>query len=137
MKVRVKDVRTEEGSEELLGTRNMQPYRKLAEAVVANRDFHPSLSEIAKLPLEQRYVWRIASALKWAFADLDSLNAAADRVTLCPEDLKRLTELLELRPAQFCIFMKVLFGQEAFERMMLPAIAAGEKASMWFDPIPE
>jgi hypothetical protein len=29
---------------------------------------------VAELPLEKRYVWRVASTLKWAFADYDSAN---------------------------------------------------------------
>jgi len=40
-------------------------------------------------PLEKRYVWRVASALKWAFADFDTVTVEADRQTLSPEDRKR------------------------------------------------
>ena len=41
-----------------------------------------TLKEVAALPLEKRYVWRVASTLKWAFADFDSMNMEADRQTL-------------------------------------------------------
>jgi hypothetical protein len=77
--------------------------------------------------LEKRYVWRIASALKWGFADLESVSIEVDRQTLSPEDLRRLAELLRLRPAQFCIFLKTLFGAEAMERLMLDGIEAARR----------
>ncbi len=41
------------------------------------------------LPLEKRYAWRVASALKWAFADFENLNVVADRRTLSQEDLNK------------------------------------------------
>jgi hypothetical protein len=44
------------------------------------------LEAIRNLPLEKRYVWRIASALKWAFADCDDMNVDADRRTMSVED---------------------------------------------------
>lgn len=57
----------------------------------------------------------VASALKWAFADLETLNAEADRQTLSPEDRKRLIELLKHRPLQFCLFLNALFGEKQME----------------------
>ena len=49
----------------------MQPYLGLLKT--------PNVEEIAALPLEKRHVWRIASALKWGFADLDSVYVPVDR----------------------------------------------------------
>jgi hypothetical protein len=37
------------------------------------------LEVVRQLPLEKRYVWRVASALKWGFADFDNVNVNADR----------------------------------------------------------
>ena len=56
----------------------MQPYRRYMEAMVAVKDIVAAVREIADLPLEKRYVWRVASALKWGFADFESWNVMAD-----------------------------------------------------------
>ena len=64
----------------------------------------------------------MTSALKWAFADFDSLTVEADRQTLSPEDRKQLVELLRHRPLQFCLFLSGLFGQKQMELMMVSAI---------------
>ena len=55
---------------------------------------------------------RVASALKWGFADFDDLGVDADRQTLSPEDFAKVMDLLKLRPMQFCIFLKTLVGGE-------------------------
>jgi hypothetical protein len=80
------------------------------------------LEALSALPLEKRYVWRVASALKWAFVDFDSLNVKADRETMSEEDRTQLVELLRHRPLQFCIFLSTLLGQKNMELMMLSAI---------------
>jgi hypothetical protein len=67
----IKDLISEDGAHELATSPDTQPY----------------LDEIAALPLEKRYVWRVASALKWAFADLETVSVAVDRQTLSQEDL--------------------------------------------------
>ena len=78
----IKDLKVETGAEELMGTPAMQPYMKLALAVMGHKDAGPAVEAIAALPLEKRYTWRVASALKWAFADFENLNVVADRRTL-------------------------------------------------------
>jgi hypothetical protein len=72
--------------------------------------------------VEKRYVWRIASALKWGFADFDDLSVSADQATFEPEDLARVKDLLTYRPLQLCISLKVLLGVEEMQRMMVEAI---------------
>jgi hypothetical protein len=75
-----------------------------------------TVAETAKLALEQRYLWRVLSALRWRFADFDNVNVVIDRKTLRPEDRKKVAELLQHRPVQFCIFLKALLGAEALEQ---------------------
>ena len=87
------------------------------------------MDEIAALPLEKRYVWRVVSALKWAFTDYDSLGIAADRETLSPEDRIKVTGFLEFRPVQFCLFLKSLLGDGEMERMMTSAIAHAKQSA--------
>jgi hypothetical protein len=63
-RMRVKDIISEPGAHELASS-DMQPYLELAKAVLLQSDPTPELAVIRQLPLEKRYVWRIASALKW------------------------------------------------------------------------
>lgn len=83
----------------------------------------------AALPLEERYAWRMTSALKWALCDLESENLIADIETLSPADLKRLVEPIQLRTLQFSIFLLTLLGEEAGEQLILHALK-GAKASI-------
>lgn len=53
---------------------------------------------------------RVVSALKWAFADFDNVTVDADTRTLSPDDFAKVSDLLKLRPMQFCIFLKALVG---------------------------
>ena len=119
----IKDFTIEEGSKEILTSAKMQPYMQLAMTVVKQQDPKEALELISKLSLESRYIWRIASALKWAFCDFDDISVEADRATLVEADLKKVLELLRLRPVQFCMFLKALLGQEEMERVMLEALA--------------
>jgi hypothetical protein len=100
----------------------MEPYLNFATALMQGHDPEPELAALRQLPLENRYVWRIASALKWAFADFDDLSLSADKDTLTPEDLAKVLDLLKLRPIQFCLFLKTLVGREEMLKMMVQAI---------------
>jgi len=97
---------SEEGVAELLDSPEMQPYVRLAMAGLQGSDVQPQLHAIAELPLEKRYIWRVASALKWAFADFDNVNVKADIDTLSDADLTRVVKLLQHRPTQFCMFFQ-------------------------------
>lgn len=118
----IKDIKFDPAAEDLLDSAAMEPYMNLAIAVMGGKDTAPAIEAIAALPLGQRYVWRVASALKWAFVDFESLNIEADRQTLSPEDQGQLDDLLKHRPLQFCIFLSTLLGQKQMELLMLSAI---------------
>jgi hypothetical protein len=105
----------------------MQPYLRLLKAALQDKDTTPHVGEITALPLENRYIWRIASALKWAFADFDNVYVGVDRETLSEEGLGKVMELLRFRPIQFCMFLKALVGPEEMERMMVEAIAVAKR----------
>jgi hypothetical protein len=100
----------------------MRSYFRAAEALMGNKDQQSAMAAIAELPLEKRYIWRVASALKWAFADFDNLCAEIDRDTLSADDREKLMELLKHRPIQFCIFLNALLGAGEMQRMMVDAI---------------
>jgi len=118
---------SEDGAHELATSPDMQPYLRLIKAGMQDRDTTPQINEIAALPLEKRYVWRVASALKWAFADLETVSVNVDRETLSRDDLAKVVELLRLRPMQLCLFLKALVGEEAMERLMNEAIAVAKQ----------
>jgi len=121
-RIPINALRQEEGAHELATSKDMEPYIDFAKAVMTNADTTAELDAIRQLPLERRYVWRVASALKWAFADFDDLSVDADRMTLTEEDAKRLVDLLRHRPMQFCMFLKALLGAEAMEGLMTNAV---------------
>jgi hypothetical protein len=56
------------------------------------------------------------------------VNVVIDRKTLAPEDRKKVAELLQHRPVQFCLFLKALVGTEAMEQMMMQAISIAKQA---------
>src|ERR1035438_2092221 len=111
----INELRQEEGAQELASSPDMEPYLNFAVALMQGHDPTPELEAIRQLPVETRYVWRVASALKWGFADFDDLGVDADRRTLSPEDFANLMDLLKLRPIQFCIFLKTLVGAEQMQ----------------------
>jgi hypothetical protein len=118
----IRELKVEPAAEDLLNSAAMEPYMNLAIAMMGGKDTTLSIEALIALPIEQRYVWRVASALKWAFVDFDSLNVKADRETMSEEDRMQLVELLKHRPLQFCIFLSTLLGQKQMELMMLSAI---------------
>jgi len=92
-----------------------------------NHEQEENHTKIAALPLEKCYIWRVASALKWGFADFDSVYVPVDRETLSAEDLGKVVDLLRFRPMQLCMFLKALLGTEVMERIMAEAVAAAKQ----------
>ena len=90
----IKDLRQEEGASELSESPDMEPYLDYVVAAMQGGDLLPHLDALTKLPLEKRYVWRVASALKWGFADFDDLSVDADRDTMTPEEMEKVMDLL-------------------------------------------
>jgi hypothetical protein len=120
--MKISDLKVEDGAHELASSPNMEPYLQLAKAMIRNADPIPELEAIRQLPLEERYVWRVASALRWGFADFDSVNVEADKRTLTPGDFAKVMDLLKLRPIQFCLFLKALVGAEEMQKLMVQAV---------------
>ena len=125
--VPLESIDSEDGARELATSTDMEPYLRLIMAEMDGEDTTSHLQAIAQLPLDKRYVWRIASALKQGFTDFDSGTVAMDRDTLSEEDLRKVIELLRPRPIQFCKFLTALFGEEAMERIMTAGIASAKQ----------
>jgi hypothetical protein len=76
-RVPINQLRQEDGAHELAESADMEPYLRLIIAEMRNADPRAELEALRQLPLEKRYVWRIASSVKWGFADFDSVNVDA------------------------------------------------------------
>jgi hypothetical protein len=76
-RIPINQLRQEDGAHELATSPDMEPYLEYIKAVIQDHDPSPELEAIRQLPLERRYVWRVASALKWGLADCESLRAHA------------------------------------------------------------
>jgi hypothetical protein len=124
------EIHSEEGAQELVRSERMKPYLAFLKAQMSGQDTEPHLAALAALPLEERYVWRVVSALKWAFCDLDTENALADLHTLSEEALKKVVEPLSLRAIQFCLFVNALIGEDATDRIIQHALRCAKESSM-------
>ena len=99
----------------------MRPYLALQKASIEkdNAGVLKAVADLKNLKVEDRYLWRVASALKWAFADFDSASVGADMATIeTDDDRKRLSELFAMRPTQFCLLMKAILGKERMRAVM-------------------
>ena len=121
--VPISEIRIEPGSEELVRSDGMKLYLEVLKAEISGRDTGPALAALAALPLEQRYVWRVISALKWGLCDLDTESVAANVETLSEQELKTVAEPLALRAMQLSLFIKALVGEKAAQEIMLRALA--------------
>ena len=121
-RVPIGDLKIDPTAQDLIDSPVMEPYVNLALAVMGHKDVAPAVEAITALPLEKRYTWRVASALKWAFADFENLNVVTDRRTLSQDDLDTLVDLLRIRPIQFCMFLAALFGEEQMEKMVSSSV---------------
>jgi hypothetical protein len=125
----INEIHSEDGAQELVRSEKMKPYFALLKAQMSGQDTEPYLAALAALPLEERYVWRVISALKWAFCDLETESAIADFRTLSEEDRVRVAEPLTLRATQFCLFVNALLGEEATDQIMQHALRCAKESS--------
>jgi hypothetical protein len=83
--------------------------------------------ELRELPLERRYIWRIASSLRQAFFDFDKASVRLDLSTMNAEDFDNVVELIDRRVVQFCMLLRELVGTAEMEAVMLEAIDIAKK----------
>ncbi len=126
IKMSLDAIRVEPGATDLVWSDNMRRYLEVIKADIQGLDTGPALAALAAVPLEQRYVWRVISALKWGLCDLETESIAADVPTLTEQDLKSVAEPLALRAMQFSLFVKALVGEAAAREIMLRALACQE-----------
>ena len=115
-------IQLEDGVMELVNSEKMKPYMAIIQALDNGEDAATQLVELANVPFEDRYSWRIMSALRLAFYDFDSSSIRADLQTLSEERKKKLFEPIELRAMQFCKFIVTLYGKENGKQFILWAL---------------
>ena len=120
----------EEGALELAESKSMKPYMSLTIAMIQGRDVATALKEIASLPLEERYVWRIASALKWALVDFNPSSLRADIKSLPPADLAKVRQLVRNRAMQFRLFLAELYSVDEANRMLSESPSQDPEANL-------
>jgi hypothetical protein len=60
----ISSIRVEDGAQELVRSEKMKPYLELLKAQISGLDTVPIVKALAAVPLEDRYAWRVTSALK-------------------------------------------------------------------------
>ena len=125
----ISSIKVEDGAQDLVRSEKMKPYLELLKAQIGGQDTAPFVEALAAVPLEDRYSWRVMSALKWAFCELETENLIADLETFSATDVKKLVEPLQMRTLQFSIFILTMLGEKVGEQMILHALQ-GAKASI-------
>ena len=107
-KVSLKDIKTGSLAHELATSEGTRPY--LDCLIKAYRDngvgLEAALEVIRDLPLEKRYIWRVFSALKWAFADFEDEYVALDLPHIPEPTRSEMTKELELRLQQLRMLLQ-------------------------------
>jgi len=83
----ISELHFEAGAQELVSSERMKPYLALLKAQAGGQDTELYLTALAALPLEERYVWRVVSALKWAFCDLETESVSRATAWFCVSTL--------------------------------------------------
>jgi len=104
------DLKADALAVDLAGSAAMRPYMNYYEAVVRNDDqaAEEAAQQIKHLPLEQRYIWRIMSALKWGLSDFDSKTVKLDLPYLSDEERHEMVQNLEVCLTQLYTMLNAL-----------------------------
>jgi hypothetical protein len=119
-------IKMEDEAQEMMESPDLRPYLQNIEAVVTGRGKDKATKALSELPLEKRYLWRIASSLQTAFCDFDKSSVRADLNTMNADDFDTVVRLTD-RGVQFCMLMRTIFGADAMEATMLEAISIAKR----------
>lgn len=86
-------------------------------------DSEEILERLSKVPLEDRYVWRVLAGLEFAFDDFNPSFLEADVHSLGSlEQGQRVFDHLRRRPLQFCQLMAAILGPDLMAKVISEAI---------------
>ena len=105
----LKDIKIDSLAKELASSEGTRPYVDYFKKAYSNdaAGVEAALEVLRDLPLEQRYTWRVFSALKWAFADFDDEMVRLDLAYIPDPKRSEIVRELELRSRQFQLLLRV------------------------------
>ena len=99
-------IKMEGGAQKMLKSPSVEPYLTNAEAAMTGKGWNKAAKAIAELPLERRYIYRIASSLQNAFCDFDRSSLRIDLSSMSAEDFDMVVGLIDRRPVQFAMLLR-------------------------------
>lgn len=111
--IRTKDLKTDPLADELSKSEAMRPYMNYYDAVFKHdaQSAENALAVLKDMPVEKRYIWRVISSLKWAFADFDSSTVKLDLPHIPDARKGEMVQELEIRLLQMSKLLKTLKGE--------------------------
>ena len=119
--INLSQIKTEPVGDDLMRSEKMKPYIDLHVALAKEKGVEAALSLVVNLELRDRYLWRVASALQWAFADFDSGTARIDWDAMSEEERAQVTKMLDLRLIQLSYLISELYGASEADRQLSQA----------------
>jgi hypothetical protein len=107
-RVSIADIKIDPLAEELANSEEARPYLDYFKKAISGdaAGVEAALQTLRELPLEKRYIWRVFSALKWAFADFESESVRLDLLSIPEPKRSEMTKELELRFQQLQILLQ-------------------------------
>jgi phage tail sheath protein FI len=121
--IELSKIKTDPVGDDLTKSPEMKPYVDVIVALMKKEGVKEAVQRVADLNLNERYVWRVASALDLAFADLDSESALLDWEVMSDDERAEISEMLRLRVIQFAYFLRALYGKEELTRRFNEALS--------------
>jgi hypothetical protein len=109
-KVPLKEIESDPLAHELATSQRTQPYLDCLIKAYRNNavGLEAALQVVRDLPLEERYTWRVLSALKWAFADFEDEYVGLDLPHIPEPTRSEMAKELELRLQQLRMLLETL-----------------------------
>jgi hypothetical protein len=109
-------------AEQLTESPKMRPYIDFFAAQMKGKGVEAATRVLADLDLKDRYIWRIASALQWAFADFDSETARLDWSCISEDQRKQVSAAFQFRLVQMALLVKALYGPDELNQQIQTSI---------------
>jgi len=108
--VKLKNLITTPLGEDLTRSEAMRPYMNRYRALLGkdSQALEAAEAVIKDLPLQQRYIWRVISALDWGLADFDSNTVKLDLPHISDDLKKEMAQKVEMGLIQLQILLDTL-----------------------------
>lgn len=108
-KIPLNEISIDPLAQELVRSEHARPYADYFMKAFSNdaAGIESALQVLRDLPLENRYTWRVFSALKWAFADFDDECVRLDLPHISETKRTEMLKELQIRFLQLGMLLKV------------------------------